>query len=86
MPRLIGQSHALDFAHLGGDVGGMPTWRNPAWRLPETGFSIDGLIDELIADALRETNHNVSAAARRLGVTREFLRYRLNQDKSAASQ
>ena len=83
---IFGQSHALDFAHLGGDVGGMPTWRNPAWRLPETGFSIDGLIDELIADALRETNHNVSAAARRLGVTREFLRYRLNQDKSAASQ
>jgi DNA-binding NtrC family response regulator len=76
----------LDFASLGGP--GVPAsaagWRNPAWRLPENGFSLDGMIDELIADALRETNHNVSAAARRLGVTREFLRYRLAGSKSAS--
>jgi DNA-binding NtrC family response regulator len=54
-----------------------PAWRNPAWRLPENGFSIDGVIDTLVAEALRETGNNVSAAARRLGVSREFLRYRL---------
>jgi len=36
----------------------------------------------LIALALRETNQNIAAAARRLGVTREFLRYRLNQQKT----
>jgi len=53
------------------------TWRNPGWRLPETGFSVDRVIDALVAEALRETSQNVSAAARRLGVTREFLRYRL---------
>ena len=35
------------------------------------------MISDLIDEALRETRHNVSAAARRLGVTREFLRYRL---------
>jgi ActR/RegA family two-component response regulator len=52
-------------------------WRNPAWRLPESGFSVDAVINDLIAEALRETGNNVSAAARRLGVTREFIRYRL---------
>ena len=57
-------------------------WRNPAWRLPAEGFSIDAAIADLIALALRETDNNIAAAARRLGVTREFLRYRLNQPKS----
>jgi ActR/RegA family two-component response regulator len=59
-------------------------WINPAWRLPESGFSIDTAVDDLIAEALRETGHNVSAAARRLGVTREFLRYRLSGKGNAA--
>jgi transcriptional regulator with GAF, ATPase, and Fis domain len=75
---VFGGGVPLDFAHLG-EVSAAPNaaWRNPAWKLPESGFSIDGLIDELLAEALRETNDNVSAAARRLGVTREFVRYRL---------
>jgi transcriptional regulator with GAF, ATPase, and Fis domain len=58
-------------------------WRNPAWRLPNEGFTIDQAIDDLIAYALRDTDHNVAAAARRLGVTREFLRYRLKNQKSS---
>ena len=49
---------------------------------PESGFTMDSVVDGLIKEALRETNDNVSAAARRLGVTREFLRYRLNGGKS----
>ncbi len=53
------------------------TWRNPAWRIPENGFALDDVIESLVTDALSETDNNVSAAARRLGVTREFLRYRL---------
>jgi ActR/RegA family two-component response regulator len=56
--------------------GGAP-WRNPAWQLPEDGFSIDQVVDALVTEALQATGQNVSAAARRLGVTREFLRYRL---------
>lgn len=72
----------LDLATLGPpgaatEPSSVPAWRNPAWRLPENGFSVDQVIDALIAEALRETGQNVSAAARRLGVTREFLRYRL---------
>jgi DNA-binding NtrC family response regulator len=74
----------LDLATLG-PPGSIPAgvnatgsaWRHPAWRLPESGFSVDRVIDDLVAEALQETNQNVSAAARRLGVTREFLRYRL---------
>jgi DNA-binding NtrC family response regulator len=72
---------ALDFAHLDGPPAPPAAgWRNPAWRLPEAGFSMDAAVSELIADALRETGNNVSAAARRLGVTREFLRYRLGKE------
>ncbi len=72
----------LDFAALGAaPAPAAGSWRNPAWRLPETGFSLDATLDELIAEALRETGNNVSAAARRLGVSRDFLRYRLEQTR-----
>jgi DNA-binding NtrC family response regulator len=74
----------LDFAHLApAHESAAPTWRNPAWTLPESGFSLDRVVNDLIAEALRSTGENVSAAARRLGVTREFIRYRLEGgDKS----
>ncbi len=80
---VFGAGRPLDFAHLGRAAAAAPprSWRNPAWRLPESGFSLDAATDEFIAEALGETNHNVSAAARRLGVTRQFLRYRLAHKK-----
>jgi DNA-binding NtrC family response regulator len=80
---IFGGDTPFDFAGLGGEppplAGG---WRNPAWRMPEEGFSLDATIDELIAEALRESGNNVSAAARRLGVTRDFVRYRLSGSKA----
>jgi DNA-binding NtrC family response regulator len=80
---IFSEGPALDFAELGAVPETLPAaWRNPAWRLPAEGFSIDAAIADLIALALMETDHNIAAAARRLGVTREFLRYRLNQQKS----
>ena len=73
----------LDFAHLGEPPSAPAAgWRNSEWRLPEEGFAIDTVVTDLIDEALRETNQNISAAARRLGVTREYLRYRLNERKS----
>jgi ActR/RegA family two-component response regulator len=60
-------------------------WRNPAWRLPQSGFVLDQVVADLIAQALRETEGNVSAAARRLGVTREFLRYRISGDQERSA-
>jgi DNA-binding NtrC family response regulator len=75
----------LDFASLGGDhAAPRAEWRNPTWRMPEIGFSLDSTIDELITEALRVTNNNVSAAARRLGVTRDYVRYRLAASKTGA--
>ena len=84
---IFGGGGPLEFKHLGDPVAAMTaaSWRNAAWRLPPEGFCLDGVIDDLIAHALRETNDNVSAAARRLGVTREFLRYRLSGGKTPAT-
>lgn len=94
---IFGNGGALEFAHLGppptpgsaGSLASVPTaslaWRNPAWHLPEAGFALDAVVADLIAEALRECDQNVSAAARRLGVTREFLRYRLAETKPAPS-
>ncbi|MCX6953941.1 MAG: sigma-54 dependent transcriptional regulator [Verrucomicrobia bacterium] len=81
---IFGHGTALDFAHLGGapSAASAPSWRNPAWQLPEAGFTLDGVVADLVAEALRASNNNVSAAARRLGVTREFLRYRLAGPKA----
>jgi ActR/RegA family two-component response regulator len=50
--------------------------------VPGEGFSIDSIVTDLIDEVLRETDHNISATARRLGVTREFLRYRLGAAKT----
>lgn len=84
---IFGGEGPLEFKHLGEAVTSVTAapWRNAAWRLPAEGFSLDGVIDDLVAHALRETNDNVSAAARRLGVTREFLRYRLSGGKAPAN-
>jgi len=79
---IFGNGGPLDFKNLG-DPAATPSassWRNPAWRLPPSGFALDRVVADLIAEALRETDGNVSAAARRLGVTREFLRYRVGGD------
>ena len=40
-------------------------------------FSLEDAINRFVTLALRQTNNNVSAAARLLGVTRDFIRYRL---------
>jgi len=72
----------LDFEGLGEPPSDPPAgWRNPRWRIPDEGFSMDSIATDLIDEVLRETNHNISATARRLGVTREFLRYRLGGGK-----
>lgn len=57
------------------------TLRNPVWQLPEDGFSLESALSDLerslIDEALAEAEGNLSAAARRLGVSRDFLRYRV---------
>lgn len=83
---IFGGGAPLEFNSLG-DPATMNArvWRNPAWQVPAQGFSLDAMIDEFVADVLREEEGNVSAAARRLGVTRDFLRYRLDGRRSEAN-
>jgi len=53
-------------------------WFNEQYIYPPEGFSLEDAILRLINHALKQTNQNVSAAARLLGVSRDYLRYRLS--------
>src|SRR6185436_4951578 len=59
-------------------------WLNRQFQLPTEGFRLEEAIERLIQLALKETDNNVSAAARRLGVSRDYLRYRLSGEKPEA--
>jgi len=52
-------------------------WFNPGFRFPTQGFSLPAAIGLLVQQALTQSGQNVSAAARLLGVSRDFLRYRI---------
>jgi two-component system, NtrC family, response regulator AtoC len=54
-------------------------WLNPSFAFPSEGFSLEGAIGALIQRALKQTGSNVSAAARLLGVSRDYLRYRIRE-------
>jgi DNA-binding NtrC family response regulator len=56
-------------------------WWNGAYRFPESGFDLEAAILRIIRQALEQSEGNVSAAARKLGVSRDFLRYRLGPGK-----
>jgi DNA-binding NtrC family response regulator len=57
-------------------------WLNPDFRFPAQGFTMEDAMAVLISRALKQTGNNVSAAARLLGVSRDFLRYRLAGGKA----
>ncbi len=76
----------LDFARLAPDsaapIAALPMadsneWFNDQFVFPTDGFSLDAATNRLIHQALKQSRANVSAAARLLGVSRDFLRYRL---------
>jgi two-component system, NtrC family, response regulator AtoC len=80
------ESEELTFAHLGGSLGvalstlpaaGKTDWLNPEFRFGEQGFQLEEAINRLMQLALTQADGNVSAAARLLGVPRDFVRYRL---------
>jgi DNA-binding NtrC family response regulator len=54
-------------------------WLNPAFQFPSEGFSLESAIGALIQRALKQSSNNVSAAARLLGVSRDYLRYRIRE-------
>lgn len=76
---LVFDDDQLAFNALGGkNKSAEKSWMDPGFEIPE-GFSLDGAIDALIARALKQADGNVSAAARLLGVTRDFIRYRRSE-------
>lgn len=79
----------LDLAMLAGEDGALEAeglqadqWFNPCFEFPDSGFDIEEAVLELIQHALKQTNHNVSAAARLLGTNRDYIRYRLSGKKA----
>jgi len=81
-------SASLDFAHLPADAAkpsAAPTvpgdWLNPGFSFPDDGFVLDDALNRLVQLALKQAGGNVSQAARLLGVTRDFIRYRLHGDR-----
>ena len=81
----------LSFAHLAGGGGGTAAladpadWFSSAFTFPADGFLLEEEIDRLIQHALKQSGNNVSAAARLLGVSRDYLRYRLAGKKPDGS-
>ena len=65
-------------------TGAQPEWLNPGFCFPPEGFVLEDAVAALIGRALQQTDNNVSAAARLLGVSRDFLRYRLGGSKNKA--
>jgi two-component system, NtrC family, response regulator AtoC len=69
-------------AEPGSTGPGNDQWFNENYLFPPEGFSLEEAIMRLIHHALKQTNQNVSAAARLLGVSRDYLRYRLSGKSS----
>jgi DNA-binding NtrC family response regulator len=84
------ESPRLDFQQLrsptessDASTMGSADWLNPRFTLPPEGFSIEDAINRLIDLALQQSGNNVSAAARLLGVSRDYVRYRLSGAKGS---
>ena len=77
---VFGGEHGLTFSHLAAAPepgSGTSKWFRSDFVFPESGFSMETAIDELVLHAVRQADGNVSAAARLLGVSRDVVRYRL---------
>ncbi|MGA2245916.1 MAG: sigma-54 dependent transcriptional regulator [Verrucomicrobiota bacterium] len=60
-------------------------WLRPDFKFPAEGFRLEEAIGVLVRQALKQSGGNVSAAARLLGVSRDYLRYRLAGQKAEGS-
>lgn len=84
---ILEEASLLQLSHLKGGPEGPAAspsldsreWLNPAFRFPEEGFDLESANRRLIGNALEQCGGNVSKAARMLGVSRDFIRYRLKK-------
>ncbi|PTY06307.1 DNA-binding response regulator [Opitutaceae bacterium EW11] len=78
---LVFDDDKLTFSSLAASTGASTasgeSWMSPQFRFPENGFDLEKAIDGFIQRALAQAEGNVSAAARLLGVSRDYVRYRL---------
>jgi DNA-binding NtrC family response regulator len=77
---------SLQFDHLTGSertqampAGQPEDWFNERFVIPANGFSVEEAVMRIIHHALKQSGENMSAAARLLGVPRDYLRYRLER-------
>jgi DNA-binding NtrC family response regulator len=85
---IFSEGKAIEFPQLqpgpGSEHGtaGNSLLLNPMWQIPEGDYhfeeALQALVQAVIDRALEQEKGNVSAAARRLGVSRDFIRYRRN--------
>jgi transcriptional regulator with GAF, ATPase, and Fis domain len=84
------EASQLDFIHLPAEEVVEPKgcaaaeprdWLNPGYAFPEQGFALDDAVNRLLQMALKQSGQNLTRAARLLGVTRDFIRYRLFGDR-----
>ncbi len=87
------ESATLNFAHLPGSAAQpgetqavQGDWLNAGFRFPESGFVLEDAMNRLVQLALKQSGGNASQAARLLGVTRDFIRYRLHGDRKGNNQ
>ena len=73
---------SADFRMLDPEVAPTNGRGKPVWQLPEDGVDLAEINRTLIDQALKRTDHNVSAAARLLGLSRAALRYRLKKHEA----
>ena len=81
-------SASMDFSRLSSSgaqaISGMADssdWLNPGYDFTKEEFVLEDAIKRLVQVALKQSGGNASAAARMLGVTRDFIRYRLHGDR-----
>ena len=79
---LMGSGWELDEFQLKKQSQAANIWWNPDYKFNDSGFSLENVILSIISAALDQSSGNVSQAARKLGVSRDYLRYRLKSSPS----
>ena len=81
---LIFENDRLTFSSLipnPGEVGEISDWLRAGFQFPDDGnFQLERAIDLFVQRALEQSDGNVSAAARLLGVPRDYVRHRLKRN------
>ncbi len=84
---VVFEDGGIDLVSLPGDgQTENPALLTDGFRFPDSGFSLEDEIDRILRLALRQADGNVSAAARLLGVSRDYVRYRLKGKSGGKSE